>query len=634
MSSDRRRGARSRSLALNARPEGARAPRRVSECPRLAGLLGVGRDTATKALARASSQRTRRERRTPRCRWPVRTVHGLVIALAGRRGRGAPVAAAVRARRVHAPEPTLFDPPTQQRQHQPAKTPTPPTTRTDPQPNTTDPNHHPPTTPRPPRQSPTPNSRKIRTHLHFECRRTRRGRCAVLSIGAWATARRTTTCARSAKGVEDYYVGRGEAPGRWLGTMTGELGLDGRVSADDLRQVLAGLDPVSGDRFARGRERRVPGFDLTFCAPKSVSVLWGLGDSETQRRGARRARRPRSTRRFGTSRTRRAGRDGARTGSSGPRRRVRRAPRSGIARAEPATRTCTPTSSSRTRPAATTAVGSARRPPPLPARQDRRLPLRGAAPRRAHRAGSASTWTPVVNGIADIVGIPQRGARRFSTRRARDRGRDGRARGRARRGPRSTRCSRPARPRTTTSTPSLLHALVDRTSRRARLAPPTNSTPCSASRPARLHRRGRRSDRRPAPRSRRAHQAGQHVRSPRRAARLVRATHRRRRHHRHRTARRPDPRRSRGRAARSRRTTDPIGPMRRRTNRTADRHTDDRHRATRPRTLLDARSTPRATAPSPTPTSRSASPTRTPCSPRCAARPEPLSANKSRWSRR
>jgi len=83
-----------------------------------------------------------------------------------------------------------------------------------------------------------------------------------------------------ASGVEDYYIGRGEAAGRWLGTMAADLGLDGRVGADDLRQVLAGVDPISGDRFARGGERRVPGFDLTFCAPKSVSVLWGLGDRE------------------------------------------------------------------------------------------------------------------------------------------------------------------------------------------------------------------------------------------------------------------------------------------------------------------------------------------------------------------
>jgi conjugative relaxase-like TrwC/TraI family protein len=102
----------------------------------------------------------------------------------------------------------------------------------------------------------------------------------VLSIGKLGHGQESYYLETVASGAEDYYIGRGEAPGRWLGTMTAELGLDGRVNAADLGQVLAGVDPISGDRFARGGERRVPGFDLTFCAPKSVSVLWGLGDRE------------------------------------------------------------------------------------------------------------------------------------------------------------------------------------------------------------------------------------------------------------------------------------------------------------------------------------------------------------------
>ena len=103
----------------------------------------------------------------------------------------------------------------------------------------------------------------------------------MLSIGKLGRGQENYYLETVAKGVEDYYVGRGEAPGRWLGTMTSELGLHGSVSGEDLRQVLAGVDPSSGERFARGGEHRVPGFDLTFCAPKSVSVLWGLGDSDT-----------------------------------------------------------------------------------------------------------------------------------------------------------------------------------------------------------------------------------------------------------------------------------------------------------------------------------------------------------------
>jgi conjugative relaxase-like TrwC/TraI family protein len=80
-------------------------------------------------------------------------------------------------------------------------------------------------------------------------------------------------------GVEDYYAGAGEAPGEWLAS-SGLLGLEGRVAPDDLRAVLLGVDPRSGEGLHHGSGRSVPGWDLTFRAPKSVSVLWGLADPE------------------------------------------------------------------------------------------------------------------------------------------------------------------------------------------------------------------------------------------------------------------------------------------------------------------------------------------------------------------
>jgi conjugative relaxase-like TrwC/TraI family protein len=83
-----------------------------------------------------------------------------------------------------------------------------------------------------------------------------------------------------AQGVEDYYVG-GEAPGRWIASSDTMTGLAGKVSPDDLRAVLAGHDPSSGARL--GQPHKVPGFDLTFRAPKSVSVLFGLGEPDTAR---------------------------------------------------------------------------------------------------------------------------------------------------------------------------------------------------------------------------------------------------------------------------------------------------------------------------------------------------------------
>lgn len=80
-------------------------------------------------------------------------------------------------------------------------------------------------------------------------------------------------------GIEDYYAEAGEAPGYWLAS-SDQLGLEGLVHAEDLRAVLTGVDPSTGDDLHRARNRKVPGWDLTFRAPKSVSILWGLGEPD------------------------------------------------------------------------------------------------------------------------------------------------------------------------------------------------------------------------------------------------------------------------------------------------------------------------------------------------------------------
>ena len=86
---------------------------------------------------------------------------------------------------------------------------------------------------------------------------------------------------RVATGIEDYYTGVGEAPGQWLGSGAAELGLSGALSAEDLRALMDGRDPRTGETLLAGgpgRPRSVPGFDLTFSAPKSVSLLFAFGD--------------------------------------------------------------------------------------------------------------------------------------------------------------------------------------------------------------------------------------------------------------------------------------------------------------------------------------------------------------------
>ncbi len=85
-----------------------------------------------------------------------------------------------------------------------------------------------------------------------------------------------------AQSPEEYYLGHGEATGVWLGSGRTDFGLKGEVDADALRAVIAGEDPTTGTRLA-AKSRKIAGYDLCFRAPKSVSLLFGLGDPDLSR---------------------------------------------------------------------------------------------------------------------------------------------------------------------------------------------------------------------------------------------------------------------------------------------------------------------------------------------------------------
>jgi conjugative relaxase-like TrwC/TraI family protein len=104
----------------------------------------------------------------------------------------------------------------------------------------------------------------------------------MLNIGVLAPGSEQYYLGSVASGVEDYYVG-GEVPGRWVGRGAEMLGLAGDVDGDDLVAVLNDRDPTSGTRLGCAANRRVPGFDLTFSTPKSVSVLFGLAEPDVAR---------------------------------------------------------------------------------------------------------------------------------------------------------------------------------------------------------------------------------------------------------------------------------------------------------------------------------------------------------------
>ena len=101
----------------------------------------------------------------------------------------------------------------------------------------------------------------------------------MLSIGKLTVEQSRYYERQVAQGRDDYYSGRGESPGRWTGAGAETLGLGGRVDDDGFMALMEGRDPGTGERLKRvGGRSKVAAFDLTFSAPKSVSVLFAIGE--------------------------------------------------------------------------------------------------------------------------------------------------------------------------------------------------------------------------------------------------------------------------------------------------------------------------------------------------------------------
>ncbi|MBV8302688.1 MAG: relaxase domain-containing protein [Acidimicrobiia bacterium] len=82
---------------------------------------------------------------------------------------------------------------------------------------------------------------------------------------------------------DDYYATAGEAIGCWRGHGATRLGLSEAVAPVELRAVLDGRDPGTREPLGRRCSNRRSGFDLTFSAPKGVSLLGLVGTPEVQR---------------------------------------------------------------------------------------------------------------------------------------------------------------------------------------------------------------------------------------------------------------------------------------------------------------------------------------------------------------
>lgn len=82
---------------------------------------------------------------------------------------------------------------------------------------------------------------------------------------------------------EDYYEKGGEPPGRWIGRLAEDMGLQGNVKDGQLKAMFEGFHPETGEQLVKNAgEEHKAGWDLAFSAPKSVSTVWAVADESTR----------------------------------------------------------------------------------------------------------------------------------------------------------------------------------------------------------------------------------------------------------------------------------------------------------------------------------------------------------------
>jgi conjugative relaxase-like TrwC/TraI family protein len=99
----------------------------------------------------------------------------------------------------------------------------------------------------------------------------------MISIGRLGLGHAEYYLTEVVDGREDYFVVSAEVPGRWSGKLADRLGLGGIVDQADLRLIFEGVQPGTDTRLRANQVSRVA-FDFTLSVPKSVSLMWALGD--------------------------------------------------------------------------------------------------------------------------------------------------------------------------------------------------------------------------------------------------------------------------------------------------------------------------------------------------------------------
>ena len=105
----------------------------------------------------------------------------------------------------------------------------------------------------------------------------------MLTIGKLGTSRDQLQYYEQqvAAGIEDYYAGRGECSGTWRGSGLDALGIapGEDVARSQFMALMDGKHPDRGEVLRpMGPRSTVAALDLTFSAPKSVSVLFAIAE--------------------------------------------------------------------------------------------------------------------------------------------------------------------------------------------------------------------------------------------------------------------------------------------------------------------------------------------------------------------
>ena len=109
----------------------------------------------------------------------------------------------------------------------------------------------------------------------------------MLSISARGSAASAEAYYEHMAEQDDYYLKGQEPPGQWQGKGAEALGLSGTVSREDFAAALRGYKPGADGTIPEALvqnagDKHMAGWDLTFSAPKSVSVLWALAPEDMQ----------------------------------------------------------------------------------------------------------------------------------------------------------------------------------------------------------------------------------------------------------------------------------------------------------------------------------------------------------------